>query len=66
MSFAAPDGEGGSQHVPLHGYEYFHRFRPIAKAGYSIFIYRITPEEANAVRRQMGLPGLPPNFDPRS
>jgi hypothetical protein len=40
-------------------YKYFERFTPVAKAGYSIFIYHITPLEANVVRRQMGLPSLP-------
>ena len=33
-----PDGEGGWVHAPLHGYEYFRNFRPVTKAGYSIFI----------------------------
>ncbi len=48
-------------------YTYFERFRPIAKAGYSIFIYRITPEEADAARREMDLPPLPvPKQGPRS
>jgi hypothetical protein len=37
-------------------YIYFQRFTPIDKAGYSIFIYHITPEEANRVRAEMGLP----------
>ena len=59
MSFPAPDGQGSWEYVPLHGYEYFKLFQPIAKAGYSIYIYHITPDQANAVRRQMGLPPLP-------
>jgi hypothetical protein len=40
------------------GYTYFQRFQPIAKAGYSIFIYHITPEQAEQARREMGLPPL--------
>jgi hypothetical protein len=40
-------------------YKYFERFTPVAKAGYSIFIYHITSEEANRVRQDMGLPPLP-------
>jgi hypothetical protein len=40
-------------------HKYFERFRPVAKAGYSIFIYHITPEEADRARRDMGLPPLP-------
>jgi hypothetical protein len=54
-TFAAPDGKGGLHLVPLHEYEYFQQFRPIARAGYSIFIYHITPDEAIAVRRRFGL-----------
>jgi hypothetical protein len=37
-------------------YEYFQRFQPVAMAGYSIYIYKITPNEANMVRRELGLP----------
>jgi hypothetical protein len=40
-------------------YKYFDRFRPVAKAGYSIFIYHISHEEADRARRDMGLPPLP-------
>ena len=39
-------------------YHYFRSFEPIAMAGYSIYIYRITPEEANRVRRELGLSEL--------
>ena len=41
-----------------HQYDYFLRFEPVAMAGYSIYIYHITLEEANRVRRQFGLPEL--------
>jgi hypothetical protein len=44
---------------PNGQYHHFLRFRPVAKAGYSIFIYHITPEEADRVRRDMGLSPLP-------
>ena len=57
-SFFVPDGEGRLQVVPLHGYEYFRHFQPIAKAGYSIFIYHITLEQANEVRMQLGMTQL--------
>jgi 4-amino-4-deoxy-L-arabinose transferase-like glycosyltransferase len=40
-------------------YEYFLRFRPVATAGYSIYIYDIGLDEANRVRRELGLPELP-------
>jgi hypothetical protein len=36
-------------------YRYFLNFEPVATAGYSIYIYQITPEEANRVQRQAGL-----------
>jgi hypothetical protein len=56
--FKIPDGSGGFHAPFLHEYEYFRFFRPIAKAGYSIFIYHITLEEANKVRAELGLPPL--------
>ena len=40
-------------------YRYFLNFEPVAMAGYSIYIYHITLDEANRVRREMGLPELP-------
>jgi len=52
------DGRGGARALPLHEYEYFLRFRPVAKAGYSIFIYHVTAAEANDVRRDLSLPPL--------
>ena len=42
-----------------HHYRYFLHFEPIAMAGYSIYIYHITIDEANRVRRDLGLPELP-------
>ena len=36
-------------------YRYFLNFQPAAMAGYSIYIYHITLDEANRVRREMGL-----------
>ena len=39
-------------------YRYFLNFRPVAMAGYSIYIYHITLDDANGVRREMGLPEL--------
>jgi hypothetical protein len=54
-----PDGRGGYRSAPFRTYEYFQQFRPIAKAGYSIFIYCITLDEANAVRARYGLTPLP-------
>lgn len=39
-------------------YDYFFRLRPVASVGYSIYIYHITLEEANRVRRELGLQEL--------
>ena len=39
-------------------YEYFKRFEPVDMVGYSIYIYHITPEEANSVRCELGLPEI--------
>jgi len=56
--YSAADGRGQFRYINLHEYEYFQHFQPIAKAGYSIFIYHITLEDANRVRRELGLPPL--------
>jgi Dolichyl-phosphate-mannose-protein mannosyltransferase len=39
-------------------YGYFLEFTPVARAGYSILIYHISPNEANRVRARLGLPRL--------
>jgi hypothetical protein len=39
-------------------YEYFKQFEPVDRIGYSIYIYHITPEDVNRVRREMGLPEM--------
>lgn len=44
-------------------YEYFLGFKPIATAGYSIYIYYITLEDANHVRGKLGLPALPADWN---
>jgi 4-amino-4-deoxy-L-arabinose transferase-like glycosyltransferase len=59
MAWRAYDKRGQRTYHPRNAYSYFRLFRPVAKAGYSIFIYHITPEEANRVRAQFGLPPLP-------
>jgi hypothetical protein len=49
---------------PEKDYDYFGRFfKPVASAGYSIYIYHVTLEEANRVRRELGLPELPKERD---
>ncbi len=42
----ANDGCVGYRFAPFCAYEYFRHFEPIPKAGNSIFIYHITPEQA--------------------
>ncbi|MDR1383865.1 MAG: hypothetical protein LBJ67_08490 [Planctomycetaceae bacterium] len=39
-------------------YEWLKQFEPIDMIGYSIYIYYITTEDANRVRRKMGLPEI--------
>lgn len=40
-------------------FAYFGRVKPVALAGYSIYVYHLTVEETNRVRRESGLPELP-------
>lgn len=40
-------------------YRYFLEIEPVASAGYSIYIYHITLDDANRIRRELGLPELP-------
>jgi hypothetical protein len=49
------NGRGGWQSMPSVDcdYRYFQYFEPIAKAGYSIFIYHLEPAETNAVRQKL-------------
>ena len=51
-------------HAQQGQYAYFLEFEPVARAGYSIHIYRITVDEANRVRKKIGLPRLPANWRP--
>ncbi|MBW3538641.1 MAG: glycosyltransferase family 39 protein [Planctomycetes bacterium] len=53
-----PDGQGRRVGVSRSDYGYFLEFEPVARAGYSIFIYHITLDEANRVRREFELPEL--------
>ncbi len=43
-------------HHPERKFEYFLRFQPCGVIGGTIYIYHITLEEANRVRRELGLP----------
>jgi hypothetical protein len=46
-------------------YRYFRGFQPVAMAGYSICVYHVTLDEANRVRKELGLPELPEDRLPR-
>ncbi len=59
MAYGIPDGRGGIHWSELYNYVYFQRFQPVGHAGWSIYIYHITPEDCARVRRQMGLSPLP-------
>lgn len=49
---------GGLQQAQDRRYAYFQHFQPVAMAGYSIYIYHITLDEANRVRRELGMEEL--------
>jgi hypothetical protein len=57
--YSAPNGTGGQKYLDAHYFTYFQRFEPVARAGYSINIYRLTTEQANEARQELGLPLLP-------
>ncbi len=61
-TFGIPDGRGGRYGINRHGeFDYLRRFRPIARAGYSIYIYKIGADEADSVRSKLGLPPIGPS-----
>ena len=60
--YMLPDGNGRMVPSEGQGYDYFLRFQPVASAGYSIWIYRLEPDECNRVRNELGLPPLPPDL----
>jgi dolichyl-phosphate-mannose-protein mannosyltransferase len=59
------DGRGGWKNAstPYCSYAYLRKLRPVAIAGYSIYIYHITLDDANRVRRELGLPELPDDWE---
>jgi hypothetical protein len=55
------DGKGNRE-SPVNEYNnycYFLHFKPVAMAGYSIYIYHLELDEVNRVRRELGLKELP-------
>jgi hypothetical protein len=45
--------------APDSCYVYFRQMKPVAMAGYSIYIYRVTTPDANRIRRVLGLSEIP-------
>ena len=45
-------------HLRKQKYRYFLNFMPIARVGSSVFVYHISREDADRVRRDLGLPAL--------
>lgn len=53
------DPEGTAYTLTRHSYTYFQRFKPVAVVGDSIYVFDVSPAEANRVRAEMGLAELP-------
>lgn len=51
--------EANRLHASGGQYAYFFRFQPVAMPEYSVYVYHISLDEANRVRRSMGMPELP-------
>jgi 4-amino-4-deoxy-L-arabinose transferase-like glycosyltransferase len=56
--FPIPDGRFGTVRVPHGAYTYFQHFEPIGRAGYSMYLYHITSEQAERAREKLELPKL--------
>jgi hypothetical protein len=61
----AADDKGNWRCFDAGPFCYFQQFQPVGMAGYSVYIYHITLDEANRVRRELGLPELPKDWQPR-
>lgn len=62
LRWSIPDGKGSTQQVPGSEYRHFLRLRPAGMAGYSIYIYYVTPERqiVSAGWTPSALPGATP------
>lgn len=58
--YSIPDGKGEKFDAKRSCFSYFQHFQPVGRAGYSIFIYHLRPDDVDRVRRELGLPGLTP------
>lgn len=56
--WSVPDGKGGKVFVRHGILDMFRTMQPVTSMGYSIYIYHITLDEVNEVRRELGLPEL--------
>ncbi len=59
-SWFVDDGKGEKLFVAGDALRHLRRIQPVATAGYSIRIYRVTFDEANRLRQELGLPELRP------
>jgi hypothetical protein len=59
--YPIPNGSGGLSPVNGPAYAYFLRFHPVARAGYSIYVYHLTEDDCNCVRRDLGFPRVGAN-----
>jgi 4-amino-4-deoxy-L-arabinose transferase-like glycosyltransferase len=67
LTFWVPDGNGGGEHINSHHvFDILKCIEPIARAGFSINIYRVTPEQARAWRRDMIRPSGKKPIDSQS
>jgi hypothetical protein len=55
LPFRLRDQAGNLWNAEQGGYSYFGKLTPIARIGYSIFVYDVSPEQAAAVRTEFGL-----------
>ncbi len=54
----APTGYGDIEVAQITDYQYFRLFRPVASAGYSIYIYHLEEEDVCRVRGELGFPTI--------
>lgn len=55
LQFSLYAGDGTRKHIGEPGFTYFQEFEPVGRAGYSIYIYHLTVEDVNPVRKRLGL-----------
>lgn len=55
LHFPLYAGDGTRRFIGENGYAYFQEFKPVARAGYSIYIYHLGADDVNSVRRRLGL-----------